>query len=449
MIDSIDYNNITYLRRYFIISLFVFIAVCLYYALFGYKDSVKEYMEIGRFITTFYSVVFLGCTFTNIKANNLFLANALFFLVIVVWLKISYSVSGLDVFANSKDSYIYFNFTYQNGDLPIADFFKKLTQTTSADRSDYGFYSVIYFLYNIYPDKNFIIYGVIVIDTLFLWLSSMYLYRLAMLLSKSDRISKLVSLLFCASPYLVVIAANGLKEVIFSSIVIISFYYIIKTQEKFTWLNLALSVVFIFLCIFFRSAISYILALMLITSLTVREEYKKKYLIAILSLFALTGILLPIVLSMLNELSVDALIYTANARIAETKESQSIYVKFAPIISGILGPFPIVDRTGEFAFISSYTVYVKCSLGLFFSYGIYKIIKKQDIRYFSILVFLFYSIYMTIITGVSFDIRYHVTYLPLFFIVAMNFVKKKPALDYSYLAFAVILIFIYSTRNLR
>ena len=118
-----------------------------------------------------------------------------------------------------------------------------------------------------------------------------------------------------------------------------------------------------------------------------------------------------------------------------------------PLMSAIIGPFPNFDRQGSYSFMHSMAIYMKTVCGWFFVYGIYKISAGLRKEYYPLLVYVLCSILMTVTAGVSLDIRFHATFLPFVFLIVVNFIKRKPKLDFLYLAVVIVLIMIYSTRK--
>ena len=116
-------------------------------------------------------------------------------------------------------------------------------------------------------------------------------------------------------------------------------------------------------------------------------------------------------------------------------------------MAAVLGPFPVFDRSAIYSIEFSQAVFVKDVLGLSFFLGIYDKIKRLDIVYLPLLIYILFNIVMMIMAGVTLDLRYHMTYLPFFFLIAVPYLKKKYIWDWGFIAFVLIIIYFYGTRK--
>lgn len=90
-----------------------------------------------------------------------------------------------------------------------------------------------------------------------------------------------------------------------------------------------------------------------------------------------------------------------------------------PILSGFFGPFPNMNRMFPFGFVFSFGLLIKDFISPLFISNIISIIRIKNIIYYPLLCFCAANILMMIISGVSLDMRYHITYIPFFFIIAL------------------------------
>jgi len=439
-------SNLSHLKNYLIMVVATYVLMALYYMTIGYKETVAEYLEIGRLLLTFYFFSMIGLSMTAIKAKHLFYLNALCFLLVSLWMKYSYQISGLGYFGRGMDSYAVLGHTIRHADLSLFKFLKFMHRE-GYDAGDYGFFTIYYSLYHIYPDRMFLVYGMMVINVLCVFVSSHMIYNIQRRLNGNPNIGKLTAMLCCATPFMVVTNVNGLKEVIFMAIVVTEFYLIVRLQHRFNWFEFAAFVLLMLVSRLFRNAYHYIFLLVLLVTLVTNQKNRKLMLIIILSGAFLTSALLPIFLQVFLNMDLGALFYTADYRFTKVDNSNQFFVKIVPYIAGILGPFAKLDRVGTYAFLHSATIYLKSAFSWFFLVGVWNIIKRQDYRYYGMLIFVFLSIYMMIVAGVSLDIRFHWVYVPIFFIIALNFIKPRYVLDYGYLFALMVMIMMYSSRS--
>ena len=281
----------------------------------------------------------------------------------------------------------------------------------------------------------------------FLYISSSYFYKLSKQLCGSEGASKLIVTLWCASPYLMLIICDGMKEVIFTSIIIIAVYNIYQFKATKNLFNLAGAFGFATLCLFFRSAVFYMLIVMFIIILTMTHKNKKLYFIIIILALTTFQVVIPFIIEKVIGVSLDIIIKTATWRIEKTSAGQASYAGYLPFLAAVLGPFPVFDRSAIYSIEFSQAVFVKDVLGLSFFLGVYDKIKRLDIVYMPIIIYIIFNIFMLITAGVTLDIRYHITYLPFFFLIAIPYLKKKYFFDWGYFAMLLIIIYLYGTRK--
>ena len=251
-----EQNNVRYLRFYFLICFLVYITMAFYYSMLGYKENIPTYMVQCRLFLSFSYMFTLVLSFTTVKPRNLFLFNAVVFLLLVILMKMTYSFEGLREFGAARDSYRYLGQTVKYGDLPIKKFLLQLRHL-GYTRSDYGYFLITYIVYNIYPDRMFTVYGLIFVNAICVYASAFGLYKLQLLFNPSETMAKVVAVLWVASPFLILTTANGLKEVIFVTIIIWAFYSLYVFGRERNMLHGIIAFGWIYVCAYFRSAVFY------------------------------------------------------------------------------------------------------------------------------------------------------------------------------------------------
>ncbi len=314
-------------------------------------------------------------------------------------------------------------------------------------RDDLGFFTVTYFFAKIYPSKYLVIYGVIALNGICLYVSMKFLYKLQMMLTDNHRMSLLTSVLYASSPFLIVTDMMGLKEIVFVSIIILGYYYIYKAMNERSYKYLFIALPFVFMCMFFRTAIFYMMLIAVILSFYSSQKYGKILMYIIIIVFIISSTILPYIMEKVIGVSFDFITSVADYRTAKGMKGQASYGRYVPLLAGLIGPFPNIDRSSLYAIMNSLPVYIKMTLSFSFILSLYSIVKKVDYRFIPMVFFIVFNIWMTIIAGVSLDLRYHITYLPFFFIITTTFYKRRKLYDMLYLSITVLLVLVFSSRN--
>ena len=443
------YGQPEYDKRYagvfMLVTLIVLLSVTYIYALIGYKKPVEPYMENIRLfgIIEYFLLIFLSLT--DIKIKSLLKITILIMFSIVLLIKMTYYYVDVDILGLTRDGYKYLNFGMRFSEKPFPDYVHAIyLQNFNVD--DLGYFSLLYFFYQIYPDQDFVVYGIVLLNFVCLYISSSYFYKFCKQLCGSEGASKLIVTLWCASPYLLLTITNGMKEVIFTSI-IIAVYNIYRYKVTKSVFNLVGAFGFAALCLFFRTALFYMLVLMFIVILTMNHKNKKLYFIIIITLLATFQVVIPFIIENIIGVPLEVVVKTTAWRIERATSGQASYAGYLPILAAILGPFPIFDRPAIYAIEFSQAVFVKDVLGLSFMWGIYDKIKHLDIDYIPLIIFITFNIFMLVTAGVTLDIRYHMTYLPFFFLIAVSYLRKKPLWDWGFILMLLVIIYFYGTRK--
>lgn len=75
---------------------------------------------------------------------------------------------------------------------------------------------------------------------------------------------------------------------------------------------------------------------------------------------------------------------------------------------------------------------------------------NREIKWFSILFFCLCNLLMLIVSGTALDMRFHITYIPLFLLISLNSMeKRKFNFIYSvYFVGLLLIILVYNSRTL-
>lgn len=428
---------------FFIMLFILYIGFAVYFHLVGYKMEIPEYMHYDRVIMSLYYFMMIALCFIKIEKNTLFIVVVTFFLLTVLYVKQTYLSAGLEEFGISVDSYKYMDYAVKYYTYPYNEFVDKLYQTGIYRFDDLGYFSFIYYTYSFFPDYKTTTYLVVIVNVLLLYVSMSYIYKSLALLKYGDFIGKLSSVLYGASPFLIVTVSCGLKEVMFNTFIILAIYSILRVTIKRSLFHILWALVWIFACSLFRSATYYILLICLIVAATLTKRNSRLYLIIIVSVMIFSSILLPYLVERLFGVSLEFLLEVSDYRYTGTDKS---YKNIVGLLAGLLGPFPNFDRPAEYAFMHSVYAFISCFMRIYFFVAIYKVIKNNQYVYYPIILYVFMTMVMNIVSGVTLDMRFHITYMPVFFILAVPYMRLRPLRDVVFSAMVVAIFLAYSTR---
>ncbi len=438
--------NNRFIRHFFLGLTILYAVMSLIYYLIGYKVEVPEYMEQSRVMLTIYYVIMLSSSFMQVKMRQLFVTNAIIFLVMTLMVKFSYYAADMPEFGHlaGSDAYFYFNTGTTNYELSIGEYISYLL-SNGMKVDDLGYLTIVYLVHNILPYDYFTIYFIILINTILIYYSTVALYKLQYLFTKNDQLSKFTALLYGASPFMVTISSNGLKEIFFVFFVIHFFYHMYMYKQDNSLYHLAFMIVFGLMSLFFRTAVFYMQVLSLIVCMTANNSNKRLYMLFFFVVLFFVTVVANYLMQRFMGFTMEQMAEIVEYRARE--QSDTGLVSIINWIAGIIGPLPNFDRPAAHAFTHNYFSFIKSCFSLFFILSVVEVIRKFVYQYYPIVVFITISIYMTVVAGVALDVRFHITYLPLFFILATQQLRRiNPFVFYGYMALVVGFFIMYSTR---
>lgn len=424
-----------------------FVALILFYSFVGYKEKIPTYMFGMRSLLAIFS---FSAVIVAVKSRVDFFLLQKFYTICIVLLifllRFLFVSSGEDFLGPSYDSYAYLSFGSSFSTLSYPSFLDKLV-SIGYNRDDYGFFSIVYWVAQFVNDRYSIATILVVFNVLLLYNSAIYLYKLGVMVGLINKVAQIVSVVWLTFPFLIITIACGLKEVVFCSIIIFAMYHIYVYKVESRIISFLYALLFIVCTYFFRTAIALMLVLSFFVCVVINENNKKVIIFFCAFSVMLMNILLPYVIGLVGVDS-ESVFAIAEARMSAKESSGSISM-FLPYVASFFGPFPNMNRTDSYGFMHSYGLFLKCSLSFFFLYGVWYKLKKIDIRWIPIIVFIFCNIVMLIIAGTTLDMRYHITYIPFFFLLAFDTMQVyKYKYYFFYMIFVLLLVFIYNTRAL-
>ena len=118
------------------------------------------------------------------------------------------------------------------------------------------------------------------------------------------------------------------------------------------------------------------------------------------------------------------------------------------VCAALIGPFPNFFRLGQYAMLFSGGILLKSMLNIFFFIGAWNVIYNLNYKFYPLVLFSLFGIISVILVGVALDMRFVITFLPSFILVALYAIQrtKKFGFFYFYLLFLVIITAAYNVR---
>lgn len=444
--------NITDLKHITWITIFSFILFASYFYLTGYKQPIPLYLEYMRVALT----ITYCCTIFLAMSHNL--SKPFFFSYLFIsFLFLSFSLQQIMLYATNtiygetNDSYVYLSIGIKYQELGLGDFWTKILKFSYINLDDLGFTTVMHFCAKPFgQDVVSIATSLIVVNSVIYVIGAYYLYRLCILFWDDEQRARIATGLWAGFSTLITTSAGGAKEVIFTAIIVIAMYQIYAYKESPTLPRLLRALFFISLCILFRFAICYALVLSLLTIIFTNENNKRAVLKVAFFGILFSGFILSFILPALTGVTYEHILNVADSRFAKTKSSGFLVSTIFPSISMLIGPYPNMDRADSKGFMYGFSLLLKDFITPFFISAVYGIICNYSYRFYPVLVFIVCNLMMLLVSGVTLDIRYHITYMPFFFLLVMapyNFIFRGYKYYVIMLATVVIIAF-YSTRKL-
>lgn len=443
--------DITELKRTMWITVFIFIVFALYFYAVGYKENIPVYMECMR-------VVFTVCyCYTIYLAVRLQISKTLFFsylffsfLLLSIALLNCRLYSGDRLFGDTQDAYFYMNSAIRWNKLELYDYWTRLLRYSNIKLDDLGFLSIMYFAVKPFGnDTASIATFLILINSIAYIVGVYYFFKLCSILLQDEHKVYIATALWAGFTRLVTTSAGGAKEVVFTTLIILAMYHIYKYKERHTAFSLTKALLFISTCLFFRFAICYALVLSLLTIIFTNENNKRTIIKLAFFVLLFSGAILSILLPVLTGISFEQIHSVTESRMSRVR-GNSLTMVLLPPLSLFLGPFPNMDRTNIAGFMYGFSLLLKDFVSPYFISAIYGIIRNFSYQFYPLLVFIVCNLMMLLVSGVTLDIRYHITYIPFFFLLVMAPYKFifKGYKYYIILLMVVIVTGLYSMRVL-
>lgn len=402
--------------RHFGFVLFCIFAILAYFV--GYKEELPEYkLFMHCFIAFVYWIVFYLVTRLEDERT---IAFVIFFysLILSVALRFLFLDYANDPYEDtySCDIYGYERNTFNGIGLSFVEFINKLLTSTQYNVDDLGFPSYLFAFHDFFRDVDFVRSLLLFINSILITFSSYFIYKVSLILGIDEDVSKTIMGFYGLFPFWAVSSAMGLKENLFCFIIVVALYNIYRYKEHRFACNLVGLILFITLTYFFRFAITLMLILVFIIALLANEDNKKKILFGMAVTMVIITICLNIIILKFTGISMDQV-----TSVTEHRMSKSTGLGFMgwliQLFAVLLGPFPNFLRSGQYNIYFSSGLLNKVLFSVLVNFSVFNVIKGLDWKLYSIIAYLVMGYFMLIVSGVSFDLRYHITFFPAFSIL--------------------------------
>lgn len=437
------------LKQVLWLTVVIMVTFALYYYMVGYRERIPEYMEFIRLglMVTYIMIICWSINRTLSRPVFLTISFLLFWGLSVVIQSCYLNATHL-VFAGI-DSWSYMEFATRYYQMDVWTYWKQLLWSGRFNVDDLGYSTWVYMIAKLVGNNTLAIaHGLMFVNSIAYIIGVAVFYKLSCLVLQDTWRAEVATGLWGGFSFLIVTNAVGLKEVLFTTIIIVAMYRIYKYKRTPSWLNLIICLLSIGLTYFFRYAICFALLLALLVIVVTTEQNRKRMLWVMFAAMFFTMPLLSIVLPVLINKSLEDVMATADYRMGLTGGT-AIQSLLFPILALFFGPFPNLDRTNQYGFMYGFALLFKDLLSPYFLYAVYWMIRRVAYQYFPLIVFVGCNMLMLIVSGVSADMRYHVTYMPFFFLLMLwpggKTVKTIPYI--VYIGMIIVIVFMYATRS--
>ena len=364
---------------------------------------------------------------------------------------------GKDLGYDTIDGETYHRFASWLCSNSFGHFIVKMQSYGNYKLDDFGQFGLVYWIYRIFtPEIG--IQVMILVNAVAVALSSMFLYKTSRLFFARSA-SNFVAFLWGCEAFAIYTCAGGLKENIMLLFVNIAVYFLCKLHtRKFTAYNVIMFFAAAGMLLLYRLALFYILLLAFVTAILLKRSFVKNHIRFFIGVVGIvTVVVAPAVISMISVqrgYSSDFLMEDSSSRMQEAGGSLGIVTN---IFAAIFGPFPsfVADSyKANYITLYSFTPFVKVLYSFYLLYAIIRIVKKQMVAYFPILVYFLLSSFMLVFTFYSLHDRYQWVHIPATMILAAKGFKEwhsnQHFLPYNkyYLVVAILFVVVYNMRSL-
>lgn len=413
---------------------------------YGYREEIPCYKIVMQlFVGIFYFLSLLvSAKIRDIRTSTLLVfVNMLIFSFVLRMLFWDYVDDPYDGVASDNRSYEML--AIKSIGMSYKDFALKVLSRFNYD--DLGFFSILYFLHDFLRDVDFVRNLMLVINALFLTISTNIMYKLCLLIGFDSFTANDVAAFYGLFPFWILFSVIGLKEIIFCSLIVAALYYIYKYKENKTLENLCSIILFIALTYLFRFAVALMLILLFLFILIINEHNRKKILLITFLGSIAFFICANTILVAFAGFSLDDVAVTSSNRMKGSMGTGAVGW-ILQILAALIGPFPNFLKTVGWGIYYSSGLLLKSLTSIFVLTGSFLVVKKLEWNLYPILLYLIMGFIMVVISSVSFDMRYHITFFPAYVILLFYGIDKIESFV-RYIIFTLLVLSIIVVYNLR
>lgn len=439
------------MNRVLSIALFLYFFLFSYYVVTGYKEAIPAYM---LWLETVFSVVYVFFIYISSRINKMRYILPLIFAVSAV---MAFSTRAAFLADDPSmpfgpalgDGYGYHDQGLLYVGKSYGEVLKYIWTFTNDNIDDLGYPTILYLVYNLCNDETASLNFMIFLNAAVIMVSAFYFFRFLRLLAIDKKTTCIYTSVWGFSPFLSTIAAVGLKENIFCLLVIMAFYYMYRYKNSGGVSNLILALVSIVACYFFRVALALMLVISLFAIFVANEKNRKKLLWIGLAGMVVGLVFIDIILARFTHMSLSQVLEMSNSRFGVVSDNSS-FNWMTQVVGALMGPFPNFNRTNGYAIIFNGALIVKVLLSYHFILGMWYVMRGYVYKLYPMMVFIFMGFVMWILSAVSLDMRYQITFIPIIFaLCAIMDSEKRIKLDwkyYAYVVMATMVIILYNGR---
>lgn len=424
----------------------LFMGLCLFAYCYGYREDISCYkLVIQVFIGIFYwGNLLISARVNNIRTSTLLVfVNMLVFSVVLRMLFWDYADDPYDGIVGDNRSYEML--AIKSVGISYKEFYMKVISRFNYD--DLGFYSILYFLHNLFRDVEFVRNLMLIINALALTLSTYGMYKLSLLIGFDLETSNNIAVFYGLFPFWILFSVIGLKEIIFCTLIVAALFSIYRYKENKTLANLCLVMLFLASTYLFRFAVALMLILLFVFTTLVNENNKKRILLLLFLGSIVFFICANVILVAFAGFSLDDVVTTSTNRMSGSTGT-GMLGWFLQVLSALIGPFPNFLKTAGWGIYYSSGLLLKSLTSIFVLLGCIRIIKNLEMYLYPILLYFIMGIAMLVISSVAFDMRYHITFFPAYVILLFYGFDKIKSYT-SYILFTLVVVTIIVAYNLR
>lgn len=428
------------------LCLIIFVSFYLCFGAMGKWTGISLYQLVLQLL--FAIVSFSYCRKNAIIIpSQIFRYTFLFQFSLAILLKLLFVLFEKCEFGPSAvDSINYFEYGYIGSNMSAERLIDQLSDTDWSGIDDRGYIFYLRFFYMVMP-KEIVPYVVICFNALFIAVSATVLYKTLIILSPNNKRNALcVISIFSSFLFFVNTSAVGLKEDIFVTAITLAVFYYVKFVNDKKFKYFLLSLIFVFMTIYFRMSITASIAAVFMVGI-VTNSNNRKYIVLgfVLSLLALP-LILDIILQNVLGTSLESILAVAQYRNEDTSGADSGSKQIGNILASIIGPFPtFVDASDNMFY--SYSSMVKMIFNLPVLWALFKVLSDFNYKYYFASFLYSIGIIFTIISGTGLDMRYQIPFFIAFLIllfVYLNTSRIKPIIFAGYILGCSTVTFVYN-----